>query len=89
MDQFSSSCNQKRLLIDFGRFLAYNACRQRNQKANRVRKVKQKGIQRPKAIKEQLEHVIQAVGDTSEYILRGKSTWPLTVEDYLNKSSPS
>jgi hypothetical protein len=27
-DQFCSSCNQKKPLIDFGRFLTYNACRQ-------------------------------------------------------------
>jgi hypothetical protein len=40
MDQFYSSCNQKKPLIDFGRFLTCNACRQRNTKANRVRKAK-------------------------------------------------
>jgi hypothetical protein len=40
MVQFCSSCNQKKPLIDFGRFLTCNACRQRNTKANRVRKAK-------------------------------------------------
>jgi hypothetical protein len=30
IDQFCSSCNQKKPLIDFGRFLTYNPCRQRN-----------------------------------------------------------
>jgi hypothetical protein len=90
-DQFCSSCNQKKPLIDFGRFLTCNACRQRNTKANRVRKAKQKATipPRPKATKEQLEYAIQAWGNTSEYILRGKFTRPLTIEDYLNnKSSP-
>jgi hypothetical protein len=89
--QFCSSCNQKKPLIDFGRFLTYNAYRQRNTKANRVRKAKQKATipPRPKATKEQLEYAIQAWGNTSEYILRGKFTRPLTIEDYLNnKSSP-
>jgi hypothetical protein len=90
-DQFCSSCNQKKPLIDFGRFLTCNACRQRNTKANRVRKAKQKATipPRPKVTKEQLEYAIQAWGNTSEYILRGKFTRPLTIEDYLNnKSSP-
>jgi hypothetical protein len=31
-DQFCSSCNQKKPLIDFRRFLTCNACRQRNTK---------------------------------------------------------
>jgi hypothetical protein len=59
-DQFCSSCNQKKPLIDFGRFLTCNACRQRNTKANRVRKAKQKATipPRPKATKEQLEYII-------------------------------
>jgi hypothetical protein len=35
-DQFCSSYNQKKPLIDFGRFLTYSACQQRNIKANRV-----------------------------------------------------
>jgi hypothetical protein len=26
IDQFCSSCNQKKPLIDFGRFLTYNTC---------------------------------------------------------------
>jgi hypothetical protein len=30
IDQFYSSYNQEKPLIDFGRFLAYNICRQRN-----------------------------------------------------------
>jgi hypothetical protein len=86
-DQFCSSCNQKKPLIAFGRFLTCNICRQRNTKANRVRKAKQKAILRPKATKEQLEQAIQALGNTSKYILRGKLTRPLTIEDYLNKGS--
>jgi hypothetical protein len=89
IDQFCSSCNQKKPLIDFGRFFTCNACRQRNTKANRVRKVKQKAIRRPKATREQLESSIQARGDISEYkLLKNFSTRPLTIEDYLNKSSP-
>jgi hypothetical protein len=44
IDQFCSSCNQKKLLIDFGRFLTYNPCRQRNRKANRARHIKQKAL---------------------------------------------
>jgi hypothetical protein len=54
IDQFCSSCNQKKPLIDFGRFLTCNTCRQRNTKANRVRKAKQKATiaPRPKATKE-------------------------------------
>ena len=53
-DQFCSSCNQKKPLIDFGQFLTCNACRQRNTKANRVRKAKQKATipPRPKATRE-------------------------------------
>ena len=59
-NQFCSSYNQKKPLIDFGRFLTCNACRQRNTKANRVRKAKQKATipPRPKVIKEQLEYTI-------------------------------
>jgi hypothetical protein len=34
IDQFCSSCNQKKPLRDFGRFLTCNPCRQRNRKAN-------------------------------------------------------
>jgi hypothetical protein len=30
IDRFCSSCNQKKPLIDFSRFLTYNPCRQRN-----------------------------------------------------------
>jgi hypothetical protein len=91
IDQFCFSCNQKKPLIDFGRFLTCNTCRQRNTKANRVQKAKQKATipPWPKATKKQLEYTIQARGNTSEYILRGKFTRPLTIEDYLNnKSSP-
>jgi hypothetical protein len=90
-DQFCSSYNQKKPLIDFGQFLTYNACRQRNAKVNRVRKAKQKATipPRPKATKEQLEYIIQAWGDISKYkLLKNFSTRPLTIEDYLNKSSP-
>ena len=54
MDQFYSSYNQKKPLIDFGRFLTYNTYRQWNIKVNRVRKAKQKATipPRPKATKE-------------------------------------
>jgi hypothetical protein len=31
-DQYCSSCKQKKPLIDFGRFLTCNTCRQRNRK---------------------------------------------------------
>jgi hypothetical protein len=51
-DQYCSSYNQKKPLIEFGRFFTYKTCRQRNQKVNRVRKAKQKAIIRPQAIKE-------------------------------------
>ena len=53
-DQFCSSCNQKKPLIDFGRFLTCNACWQWNIKVNWVRKAKQKATIPPrlKAIKE-------------------------------------
>ena len=44
IDQFCSSCNQKKALIDFGRFLTCNPCRQRNQKANQARHLKQKAL---------------------------------------------
>jgi hypothetical protein len=59
-DQFYSSYNQKKPLIDFGRFLTYNAYWQRNTKVNQVRKAKQKATipPWPKAIKEQLEYTI-------------------------------
>jgi hypothetical protein len=84
-DQFCSY-NQKKPFIDFGRFLTCNTCRQRNTKENGVEKEKKKATipPRPKAIKEQLEYTIQAWGNVSEYILRGKFTRPLTIEDYLN-----
>jgi hypothetical protein len=44
IDQFCSFYNQKKLLIDFGRFLICNPCRQRNQKANQARHLKQKTL---------------------------------------------
>ena len=43
-DQFCSSCNQKKPLIDFGRFLTYNTCRQRNTKANQSEKQSKKPL---------------------------------------------
>jgi hypothetical protein len=89
-DQYCSSCNQKKPLITFGRFLTYNICRQRNTKANRVQKAKQKATipPRPKATKEQLEYIVQAWGNISEYkLLKNFSTRPLTIEDYLNNKS--
>jgi hypothetical protein len=44
IDQFCSSYNQKKPLIDFGRFLTYNPCRQKNRKANQARHLKQKAL---------------------------------------------
>jgi hypothetical protein len=44
IDQFCSSCNHKKPLIDFGWFLTCNACRQRNRKASRARHIKQKAL---------------------------------------------
>jgi hypothetical protein len=39
-DQFCSSCNQKKPLIDFGRFFTCNTCRERNRRVNGARKVR-------------------------------------------------
>jgi hypothetical protein len=44
IDRFYSSYNQKKPLIDFGRFLTYNPCRQRNRKANQARHLKQRAL---------------------------------------------
>jgi hypothetical protein len=44
IDRFCSSYNQKKPLIDFGRFLTYNPCWQRNQKANQARHLKQRAL---------------------------------------------
>ena len=44
IDQFCSSCNQKKPLIDFSRFLICNSCWQRNRKANQARHLKQKAL---------------------------------------------
>jgi hypothetical protein len=44
IDQYCSSCNQKKPVIDFGRFLTCNPCRQRNRKANQARWTKQKAL---------------------------------------------
>ena len=89
-EQYCSSCNRKKPLTDFGQFFTCNACRERNKKANRVRKAKQKRAipPRPKATNEQLEYAIQALAPTSEYRLGlNFATRPVTIEDYLNKSS--
>jgi hypothetical protein len=89
-EQYCSSCNRKKPLTDFGQFFTYNTCRERNKKANRVRKAKQKRAipPRPKASNEQLEYVIQALAPTSEHRLGlNFATRPITIEDYLNKSS--
>ncbi|PMD45830.1 hypothetical protein L207DRAFT_508591 [Hyaloscypha variabilis F] len=43
-EQYCSSCNQKKPLLDFGRFLTCNTCRERNKRANQVRRVKYKAI---------------------------------------------
>jgi hypothetical protein len=43
IDRFCS-CNQKKPLIDFGRFLTCGVCWQRNTKANRARYIRQKAI---------------------------------------------
>jgi hypothetical protein len=42
IDQFYSSYNQKKPFIDFGRFLIYNTCCQRNRKVKQARHIKQK-----------------------------------------------
>jgi hypothetical protein len=89
-EQYCSSCNRKKPLTDFGQFFTYNTYRERNKKANRVRKAKQKRAipSRPKATNEQLEYVIQALAPTSEYRLGlNFATRPVTIENYLNKSS--
>jgi len=44
IDQYCSSCNQKKPFINFGRFLTCNMCRQRNRKANQARHIKQKAL---------------------------------------------
>jgi hypothetical protein len=44
IDRFCSFYNQKKPLIDFGRFLTYNPCRQRNRKANQARYLKQRAL---------------------------------------------
>jgi hypothetical protein len=44
IDWFCSSYNQRKPLIDFGRFLTYNPCRQRNRKANQARHLKQRAL---------------------------------------------
>jgi hypothetical protein len=44
INQYCSSCNQKKPLIDFGRFLTCNSCRQRNQKAKQARRIKQRPL---------------------------------------------
>jgi hypothetical protein len=44
VDQYCSSCNQKKPLIDFGRFLTYNTCRQRNRKVKQAWHIKQKAL---------------------------------------------
>jgi hypothetical protein len=41
-EQYCSSCNRKKPLIDFGWFFTYNIYRERNKKANRGRYTKQK-----------------------------------------------
>ncbi|KAN0103456.1 hypothetical protein V8E51_011769 [Hyaloscypha variabilis] len=43
-EQYCSSCNQKKPLPDFGRFLTCNAYRERNKRVNQVRHVKYKAI---------------------------------------------
>jgi hypothetical protein len=89
-EQYCSSCNRKKPLADFGQFFTCNTCREWNKKANRVRKAKQKRAipPRPKATNEQLEYAIQARAPTSEYRLGlNFATRPITIEDYLNKSS--
>jgi hypothetical protein len=44
IDRFCSSYNQKKPLIDFGRFLTYNPCWQRNRKANQARHLEQRAL---------------------------------------------
>jgi len=40
IDQYYSSYTQKKPLTDFGRFLTYNPCWQRNRKANQAYPIK-------------------------------------------------
>jgi hypothetical protein len=88
-DQFCSSCNQKKPLLEFGRFFTCNPCRQRNRKAKQARHIKHKATyMQPKATNEQLERTINALANTSEYKLKlNFNTRALTIEDYLNKCS--
>jgi len=53
-EQYCSSCNRKKPLIDFGRFFTYNTCRERNKRVNRARytRVRKAVPPRPKATKE-------------------------------------
>jgi hypothetical protein len=88
-DQYCSSCNRKKPLLDFGRFFTCNTCRQRNKRVKEARRAKHKATYiAPKATQAQLEYSIQAWGKRSEFmLLLNTRTRPLTIEDYLNKSS--
>jgi hypothetical protein len=88
-DQYCSSCNQKKPLLKFGRFFTCNPRRQRNKRVKKVRYTKHKAIYiAPKAMEEEIEQSIQAQAAlTGEYILRGKFTLALTIEDHLNNKS--
>jgi hypothetical protein len=90
-EQFCSSCNQKKPLIAFGRFLTCNTCRGRNRRVKQARQVKHKATYKvAKATREEIELSIQARASlTGEYILRGKFTRPLTIEDYLDNKDKS
>jgi hypothetical protein len=88
-DQYCSSCNQKKPVIEFGRFLTCNMCRQRDIRAKQARKAKHKATYiYPKATNKELERLIQGWSNRGEYKLQlNFRTRPLTIKDYLNTSS--
>jgi hypothetical protein len=88
-DQYCSSCNQKRPLTDFGRFLTCNSCRQRNKRVTNACRAKHKASYiPPKVTQEQLNYYLQALSERSEFkLLLKDKTRPITIKDYINKKS--
>ncbi|KAH8775822.1 hypothetical protein BGZ57DRAFT_1004729 [Hyaloscypha finlandica] len=88
-EQYCSSCNQKKPLIDFGRFLTCNPCREKNKRVKEARRVKHKASYiAPKATQAELERSLRAWDKRSEFkLLLNTQTRPLALEDYINKSS--
>jgi hypothetical protein len=86
LKDYCSSCNQRRPVLDFGRFLTCITCRQHNTKANRRRAKAYKAIVRPHATQEQIrEHLEDWVMVAGEYNLKPYSrSRRLTVDNYLN-----